>query len=60
MKRLFHIGSFTCLLWTAEWSHAQAGPTANKIQGFSIYGTYDYQGLSARLTELTGPHSGGV
>lgn len=63
MRRLFHIGSFTCLLWAARWSQGQAVPTASragiaqigvgwsianadysphKIQGISIYGTYDF------------------
>ena len=63
MRRLFHIGSFTCLLWVARFSHSQAVPTASrggvaqigagwsiangdysphKIQGLSIYGTYNF------------------
>lgn len=63
MRRLVHIGSFTCLLWAARLSPAQAVPTASragiaqigvgwsvanadysphKIQGLSIYGTYDF------------------
>ena len=62
MRRIVHIGSFTCLLWAAYSAHAQAVPTAersravqigatwtvanpdyapHKIQGISIYGTYD-------------------
>ncbi|WP_035347862.1 outer membrane beta-barrel protein [Edaphobacter aggregans] len=68
MRRLFHIGSFSCLLWVARWSHGQAVPTAERTAtvqigaGWSVVSP-DYAGKTTQGVSIYGtfdltPHWG--
>lgn len=68
LTRLLHISSFTCLLWTARWSHGQATPTAERTTtvqigtGWSVvspdYGPKKTQGVTVYGTLDFTPHWG--
>ena len=60
MKRFFHIGSFTYLLWPARCSHAQAVPTASGSGVAEIGACWSFANAETAYTYKIYSFGGGI